>query len=46
MNQSPHNCLSLGSNVSRNQSPMKFVARTVSRIAIPGKKETHQAVEI
>ena len=43
---SPHSCRSLGSNVSRNQSPMKFVARTVSRIAIPGKKETHQAVEM
>src|SRR5262249_59785174 len=35
---------SLGSSVSRSQSPRRLKARTTSRIASPGKSDTHQAL--
>src|SRR5206468_11221014 len=35
---------SLGSRVSRSQSPRRLKASTTSRIASPGKSDTHQAL--
>lgn len=43
-NTSHHNCLNLGSNLSRSQSPRKFPERTTNPMAIPGNVEIHQAV--
>ena len=34
-----------GCRTSVSQSPTKLMARTVSRIAMPGQVETHQALE-
>ena len=39
-----YRCRSVGSSLSRSQSPKKLVAKTVRKMATPGKKETHQAV--
>ena len=36
-------CRSLGSRRSRTQSPRMFSESTVTRIAMPGRIETHQA---
>src|SRR5207245_3715944 len=37
-------CRSLGSSVSRSQSPSRLKASTTRRIARPGKNETHHAL--
>src|SRR5574337_1400442 len=35
-----------GSRASRNPSPSRLYARTVTRMAIPGKTESHQAISM
>src|SRR5690606_26077043 len=38
-----HDLFSLGSRASRNPSPIRLMASTVTRMASPGKVTTHQA---